>query len=760
MSLPTLAIKGKLIAVPNTDQQQEILDNYVPYKYIIKFLSDKLKLTGLENRFLALQARTASGKSTLLPAELYIHFIHPLVQQNVKNLKGIICTQPRIITAIENVKQILDATDNYRKIFKKGENIGWSTKYNKYKPKKYGLNSVTLGTLMVELQNSTDDEIMNKYQFILIDEVHERSQQLELLLFTLRRFLRRNADNPNCPFVILLSATFSPVKYAKYFGLDQNNVIMCDGATAHIEEIYLPTTTNNIIAEATKIVEKIVKNNTSDEREKGDILIFLPGSKEIKKMMKSLENINRILLIELTSETQKSPTSDYKAIEEKLPKEYDRRVIVATNVVETGMTINSLKYVIDSGYNRQNEFDPNYGLDLLINVPVAKSRMMQRRGRVGRKFDGVFYALYPKNIMMKLESDNHPEIMINDATKLLLSIFATTKIINIEELDFLQPIPTDILWHAIEKLYMLGFIKLLNFQTETIDYEGRSSQKLFAEWYSLVVEEKSRIYPAEIDAKIKPSITKLGKLAMTFSELHEIPLEYIRTILSGYYWKVSIFDLVRITAYCCTERLAGKGGINWSFIYEDVNAMKNRLLIFDKFIDGIYLFHSLESAFSKATDRKSANDILTTWCSNANINFHSMLKMISLRDNILDTMLMNEFDIHKYQEYELLGSKLSLQDRVLKIKYCLYDGFRLNLAYLDGTKYRSRNGNIEFFIRTLFSKHERQKLMDMGVDVNTYLPKVVLYDKLVTKMQNPTDIIMSVYADKISSLDGWIHIDI
>lgn len=763
MNLPTLKIKGKLIAVPNSDQKQEELDNYVPYKYIIKTIEDKLKKTGLQNRFLAIQSRTASGKSTLLPAEIYLHFIHPLVEQGLTNVRGLICTQPRRITAEENVNTIVDSSSpEYSKIFKRGVNIGWSTKYNKYKPKNYGLLSATLGTLLVELQHKTDEEIINKYKFIMIDEVHERSQQLEMLLFILKRFLIRNANNPDCPMIMLLSATFDPVQYAKYYGLDENNVIMCDGATAKITEIYLKEPTSNYIVEAKNIICKIVKDNTSDEREKGDIIVFLPSGRAIKELTKLLKDLP-VLVIELTSATQKSPVSTYRLIQAPLEKKYQRRVMLSTNVAETGLTINTLKYVIDSGYNRQTEFDPNYNLDLLLNVPVAKSRMVQRRGRVGRKFDGIFYALYTKQTMLKLKEVNYPEIMLNDVSNLLLSIFAmydkNNEEFNIEDLDFLQPIPTDVLWSALEKLHMLGFINLLDFEDKTVDYDERTPQRKFVEWYKLVVEEKPSLFLSEVNNEVKMKISELGKIAVSLSELHEVKLEYIRMILSGYYWKVSILDLVRITAFAVVGIHSYK--INWSYVYEtlsfDLNAIKNRLLVYDTFIDGIYFFHSLETAFSKATDRLSANNILADWCEKAGTQFDTVVTLIQIRDKILDQLLMAGLDIHKYKEYELLSSNLTLQDRIMKIKYCIYDGFRLNLAYLDGTKYKSRQGNLEISLWGIFSDEERAELTNKGVKVNRLLPKVIMYDDVKFSLDKG---IPTLIPKRVSSVDGWIHTDV
>lgn len=758
MSKPTLAIKGKLVAIKNTTQDQSVLDEWIPYKYIINLIETKLKKTGIENRLLALQAKTASGKSTLLPAELYLHFSHPLVLQNIKP-KGIICTQPRVATAEQNVKQIVHkSTPHYTKTFKIGDNIGWATKYNKFKPKRYGLLSVTLGTLLREMQSSTDDDIMNKYQIVIIDEVHERTQQLEVLLTMIKKFLMKNANDPRCPFFILTSATFSPYNYVKFYGVSNENILICEGETAQIDEYYLPHDSSNYIESIGEIVEKICTDiGKDDEPGKNDILVFMSTTKMINTcydyMSKNYKKLN-LLIIKLTSQIYNDPLSNFDNIHKDLDEKYSRRLIISTNVIETGLTINSLKYVIDTGYNKQLEYDPHYNLHLLPIVPITNSRRTQRRGRVGRKFNGVFYGVYTKEVMKMMKNENYPEILLLNADDLLLQLYTMFKDkLDIKELDFLQPIPTDTLWAALEKLYTLGIIspleKLPSYQSEIKD-----DFKKYEEWRKLYIENKPNTEPIRFSEDTIVQYTGIGELSHRLLDLF-IPLEFIRMILAGYYWECSIMDLIHMTAwgYHDTIKTEQNKGINWEYIYGK-DYFEYRFFIQDYLIDGIYFFDSLNKHFRKATDRKSAYHILEQWCKKINISIESVFSLVELRDTIMNQMLMSQFDIYFNDDKSLLSDSSGdkFQDKLMKLKYCIYDGFKLNIMQLDGTVYKAKRGGFEVIPKNIYTKKEYQRWKDLNININrdNILPNRVMY---INKLSGP-------YHDKFSSIDGWIHTDV
>lgn len=479
-ALPTLMIKGKLVSPNNDPAQQKILNEYIPYEYILEWFKARMSLSGVENRVLILKSETASGKSTLLPPKIYEAFIH-----GKGNVPGLICTQPRVLTAIENVSQMVA---NYSSFLRLGKTIGWSTQHNKFRPESFGLLSATVGTLTQQLKTMTDESIMKKYRFILIDETHERDLQIDLTICMLKSLLMRLRNNPNCPFVVLMSATFEPESFLRYFSnvgnassvdgnvgsnvgtnvnsvsnvnsvgsnvntptntttfpvTAVNNFIWCRGEAAGFDEMWdwnQGRTVNNYPSAAAEIVEKICTEGRNEDPLRADILIFLPGKAEFEETARVLGIVNAKLaaagipvfsLLQIDGDAVKRntrdnrylnvPAGDHEVIINGTKHVPGRRLILTTVVAETGLTLNNLKYVIDAGYNRETEYNPTLGINALLTKPIPQSRMKQRRGRAGRKFRGVFYPLYPKYIYDKMQVQQFPQILTADITPIILDI--------------------------------------------------------------------------------------------------------------------------------------------------------------------------------------------------------------------------------------------------------------------------------------------------------------------------------------------------
>ncbi len=131
MPLPTLLVRGNLVPPDGREETKIKLDSYVPIEYIVEWFTSRKNKTGIENRVLILKSETASGKSTAAPAYIYRDFVRPSVLAGEK--RGLIITQPRILTAVENVKEMLKVP-NYSEFLRLGQTIGWSTGSNKLKP--------------------------------------------------------------------------------------------------------------------------------------------------------------------------------------------------------------------------------------------------------------------------------------------------------------------------------------------------------------------------------------------------------------------------------------------------------------------------------------------------------------------------------------------------------------------------------------------------------------------------------------------------
>lgn len=781
MSIPTLFIKGMLAAPNGNPELQKELNEWVPIEYILNWFKNHQSKTGIENRVLLLLSMTASGKSTALPPEIYKSFI-----MGAARGPGIICTQPRVVTAIENVNDMLN---HYSKFLRRGETVGWSTKYNKLRPKSYGLLSATIGTLSQQLRVLNDEEIIAKYKFILIDEVHERDLQTDMTIYMLKNFLLRNQTNINCPFVVLMSATFDPKSFLNYFNINLiNNFIWCRGETAGFDEIWdwnQGRIINDYARGASTVVEKIVTESTSDEPGKSDILIFMPGAAEITQTKMWLNRLNEKLasdgknvlsILHIDSNVVDSQGPDYKKVMvipvEKHEvfikgKKYipERRVIISTNVAETGLTIASLKYVIDAGFNREMEYNPIHGIRGLITKPAPKSRIKQRRGRAGRKFRGVFYPLYPQYIYEKLPELQLPQILIEDISEIMIDIIGEQlkfKRLNgendpqfsLEDIDMVDVPSPDAISSGLEKLYTLGFLS-----------------PIAPKWDIDIKEIISGDYGKRF------SLTKLGALASLFNMISP---ESIRAILAAYSWGCSILDIVTIIAYLTMDGKSfvsvpestdgsppKKVNINWNDVYKNglpgfitSSGMiyKMRLLISDEFIDGLILFNAIKYIISGSEPKSTINN-LQSWCSKNNISYKGALEFIRKRDELIEQMLMAGFELFAWETESILNSdSSSFMNIITKLKYCIYDGYRNNMLIRDGTVYKTLSGLVvntpKLFKEDEINLAERE---EYGFILEV-LPSAVVYHGLELKYNRKT-FLFEIIADKISSLDSFVSWD-
>jgi len=782
MPLPTLMLKGNLRS-PNGDPELEKeLKDHVPIDYIIDWFRSRLTKTGIKNRVLVLKSETASGKSTALPPTLFNRLVRG------KSKAGIICTQPRIATAIENVMEMLKFESNKLQL---GVNIGWSTKFNKFRPTEVGLLSATVQTLTQQLKVMSDESIMETHKYILIDETHERDLPTDMTVYMLKNLLLRNQDNPNCPFVVLMSATFDPDPFLRYFDVPRlDNFIWCGGQTAEIEEKWdwnEGRTVNNYTQAAKDVVKIIVTENPDDEISKADILIFMPGMAEFKETAKYLSVLNKeladagkkvfsILQVDGTAfktqnrdfmMTLRIDTEDHEVVIGKKTYTPNRRVVIATNVAETGLTLENLKYVIDSGFNREIEFNPILGLRALITKPAPQSRIHQRRGRAGRKFDGFFYPLYPEYIHKRLPAQQFPTILTDDVSSIFLDIVnqqlkakhAVGEELSfaISDIDMIDTPTPDAIHFAVEKLYTLGFIS------------PNSPQ-----W-----EEKLEDILANEETEGRFGITKLGSVASMFSMM---PPETARMILASYFWECAPLDVVAMASYMILEpssfTAAAKPNpnpdlppvrvtINWTGVYRSglprwisSSGMlyKIRLLIADEFIDGIILYSAIRYVIASA-ETNLALIALGKWCELNNVSYNACLMLIRQRDDIIEEMIINGLDVFALDDQILVNTPAEdFMTAVTKLKYCIYDGYRNNLIIRDGEKYETLSG-LRVEPPPLFRMDE-QKLAeknDYGFAVKT-LPKYLLYRELSIKFNRKTSI-YDVIALAVSTMDGFVSID-
>jgi len=794
----TLLERGKLTSTTQDPAEQRELDRWVPYEYIIRWFRDREARTGVENRFLVIKAKTSSGKSTLLPPEIFRH----LVMQHGPGAPGIVCTQPRVLTAIKNVSQIVyHSGPDYPTFLKIGETIGWSTKFSKLKPKNFGLLSATIGTVLMQLQTQTDAEIMALYKYILIDEVHTRDLSTDTTLNVLKCLLNRQAQNPLCPFVVLMSATIEFAPYLEYFGGTlRDNAILCEGISFPRPVIWdymgNSVTTDYAMKAADCVVHIIEKYAAEDKPEESDILVFLPSRTEFAKTMRKILEYREAKLVpvfagklpidspeaqqgafvvlQIDSEAQRQENDDYMSLDKPLEVMSIhsavkaavvrvitpiRRVILTTNVAETGLTLNGLKYVVDSGYDRASEYNPLNKINVVISRPASLPQLVQRYGRAGRKRPGFVYPLYSEETSNMLAKESYPQIMTQNITPVLMQIMleqqrmkesvgVKSPYFSVGDMDLVDlPVP-DLLLDGLERLYALGLISPeappFNPDAETFISAPRSGPLDSA------------------GAGSHLGLTRLGRLAVAVGTV--FTAENFRMVMAGFAWEYSPLDLIAVAAYTMlgssklTEREeAGTDKLNLrlDILYNDVigadpaDLWHWRLLTGDTFMDGIILSRAVDRMLADA-DPSTALPKFTEWCNQRSIAIGTLLEYVNLREDMITALLAQGIDIYAFPGMlDHHGDAADTMNMIVRYKHCVHEGYRLNLIEYDDEagEYRTQTGMKVSSIE-----------MNMPALAKETRPRYVLYDQLMSIFDFDTGI-YNAEAANVSILDGYIAND-
>jgi len=724
MSLPTLKIAGKLVDFNGAPDAT--LASVVPIDHILNWFQARYSLTGIENRVLVLKSETASGKSTLFPPELYKKFKDKLELKK----QNIICTQPRVLTAIQNVEEIM--VHNY-KTFKKGDTIGWLTKENKLSTDKNkpSLISATVGTLTEQLRTRSDDDIMKKYKFILIDETHERNLQTDITIYMLKNLLLRNAHKPQCPFVVLMSATFEHQLFLNYFKLTKDNFIWCRGSTFPIDEKWEWTgeyTKTNYITAAAETVARIVKENPHDDPSSADILVFMPGKAEFTELVKKLEAVRKhetregrgaFSILQIDSEAVNKdnldhqltiyvPVHKHKVTVDDKAYVPTRRVIISTNIAETGLTLKNLKYVVDSGYNKSSEYDPIHDIHSVISKPAPQSRIKQRRGRAGRNAAGIFVPLYPKYVHARLQEFQFPEILVEDCMPVMMDIIQEQIKMkkymrepvgfSINDIDMIDVPGVDMLVRAVERLYSMGFIAPNNIVNEHDDTLANGIEQTLID--SGVKLDTRAV--GEVESKVADGTFVLTPLGITARMIHDVSPASARAVLAAYFWEASVLDMITIAVYIeislgsfITRHKGVPAPIDWYDIYKKglpgffanrAMVIRTRMLVSDDFIDGLIIFNSIKQMTGGASEGSDAVIRLEEWCDKVKLKKETVYEFIKARDELINSMINEGFDVFKFEDHALHNTtKETLINTVVKLKHCIYDGYRDNLIVRKGS---------------------------------------------------------------------------
>ena len=352
---------------------------------------------------------TGSGKTTQLPK------ICLAMGRGVDGQIG--CTQPRRIAATSVAARVAQELDT-----ELGEVVGYKVRFNdKVKNTSY-IKFMTDGILLAEIQS---DPELRGYDTIIIDEAHERSLNIDFMLGFLKRLLPRRPDLR----VIVSSATLETERFAAFFG--GAPVVEVSGRTYPVDVLYRPPRDDE------EDLEDAVANTVNEIAEmdpRNDVLVFLPGEREIREAMGELEKraLPHTVLLPLYA---RLTAAEQQRVFQRVAQ---RRVVLATNVAETSLTIPGIVYVVDAGLARVNRYSVRTGVSQLLVEPISKASADQRKGRCGRTESGVCFRLYEEQDYESRPAHTDPEIKRVNLAGVILRMKAL-RLGDIERFPFLDP---------------------------------------------------------------------------------------------------------------------------------------------------------------------------------------------------------------------------------------------------------------------------------------------------------------------------------
>jgi len=441
-----------------------------PFKLPIHKQRGKILKALEHNQAIVVESPTGSGKTTQIPQIL---FNEGFAENGIIGV-----TQPRRIAAVSVSRFIAEQMKT-----RIPKTVGYKMRFEDMTDSSTKIKIMTDGILLQELKA---DYNLSNYSVIMVDEAHERSLNIDFILGLLKNILKVRPKFK----IIISSATINAEVFSEYF--DGCPIVKIESEAYPVKTIYSPPVPENDPNAMLKKIVEIVED-TEKKQIKGDILIFLSGERAIKECISELKSSKYSKKLKILPLYSRLSTDE----QENVFKKYrgKRKIIAATNIAETSVTIDGITVVIDPGYAKMNFFHPDTYTSSLVEVPISRASCNQRKGRAGRTKPGICFRLYTERHYISRPLFTKEEIYRTDLSEVILRM-AEIGINDFENFDFISPPGREEIISAIDTLKLLDALDYNRELTET----GRM-MTLFPilPKHSRIIVEAIKKYPNVID---------------------------------------------------------------------------------------------------------------------------------------------------------------------------------------------------------------------------------------------------------------------
>ena len=405
-------------------EQREFLPAFAVREDLLRIIQD--------NQVVIVVGETGSGKTTQLTQFLY--------EDGYGKLGLIGCTQPRRVAAMSVAKRVSEEME-----CKLGSTVGYAIRFEDCTSKETLIKYMTDGVLLRESLNEPD---LDRYSCIIMDEAHERALNTDVLMGLFKKVLARRRDLK----LIVTSATMNSKRFSDFYGGAPEFFI--PGRTFPVDIMFHRSPVEDYVDQA---VQQVLAIHVS--MGPGDILVFMTGQEDIEitceliqERLNALNDPPKLSILPIYS--QMPADLQAKIFDKAAPGV--RKVIVATNIAETSLTVDGIMYVVDAGYSKLKVYNSRMGMDTLQITPISQANASQRAGRAGRTGPGKAFHLFTEAAFKdELYIQTIPEIQRTNLSNTVL-LLKSLGVKDLLDFDFMDPPPQDTITTSLFDLWALG----------------------------------------------------------------------------------------------------------------------------------------------------------------------------------------------------------------------------------------------------------------------------------------------------------------